>query len=132
MKGYLVVAGLVLGLLLCSVPGISLAQEVEELEYSWGKVSSVSSEQIVVTEYDYDADKEVDVTYTLDPEVELKNVESLEDIKVGDSVEIDYVVKDGKRVAKIITTVEEPSEEEPTPSETYEEEPEYSPEEVEY
>lgn len=106
MKGYLVVAAvLAFGLLICS--GISLAQEEEELDYSWGKVSSVSSNQLVVTEYDYDSDEEVDVTYTVDPKAELKNVESLKDIKVGDSVDIEYVVIGGKKVAKIIT-VEKP------------------------
>lgn len=132
MKRYLVVAAvLVLGFLMCSVSGVSLAQEEEELEYSWGIVSSVSSNQIVVTEYDYDSDEEVDATYTVDPQADIRNVESLKDIKVGDSIEIDYVVSAGKKVAKIIA-VEKPSyEEEYTPSETYEEESEYLPEEIE-
>ena len=120
MKRYLVVAAvLALGLLICS--GISLAQEEaeEELDYSWGIVSTISSNQIVITEYDYDSDEEVNVTYTLDPKVDLKNVESLEDIKEGDSVEIDYAIKDGQKVAKIIA-VEKPSQEkEHTPAETY-------------
>ena len=123
MKRYLVIAtALVLGFLMCFASGTSLAQEEEETDYSWGTISSVSSNQIVAREHDYDKDEEVNVTYTVDPKVKLKNVKSLQDIKVGDSIEIDYVVKDGKKVAMAIT-VEKPSyEEEYTPSETYEEE----------
>lgn len=130
MKRYLAVAAvLTLGLVVCFASGISLAQEEEkETEYSWGTVSSISSDQITVKEHDYASENEVEVTYTIDPKVELKNVNSLKDIAVGDSVDIDYVVKDGKKVAMIID-VEKPSyeeessyEEEYTPSETYEEE----------
>ena len=133
MKRYLEIAAvLVLGFLMCSVSGVSLAQEEEKTEYSWGKVSSASSSQIVVREYDYDSDEDVDVTYTIDPKAELKNVDSLKSIAVGDSVDIEYVVKDGKKVAKVIAVEKSSQEEESTPSETYEEEPEYSPEEIEY
>jgi len=123
MKRYLVIAtALVLGFLMCFVSGISLSQEEEETDYSWGTVNSVSSNQIVVTEDDYDREEEVDVTYAIDPKVELKNVDSLKSIAVGDSVDIEYVVRGGKKVAMTIT-VEKPSyEEEYTPSETYEEE----------
>ena len=132
MKRYLVAAAvLALGLVICS--GISLAQEeaAEELDYSWGTVNSVSSNQIILAEYDYDTEEEVNVTYTLDPKVDLKNVESLKDIKVGDNVEIDYVVRGDKKVAKAIT-IEKPSYEEYTPPETYEEESDYPEEETEH
>ena len=133
MRKYLGIAiVLMFGFLMCSMPGISLAQEEEEMEYSWGAVSSVSSNQIVITEYDYDSDEGTDVTYAVDPNAELKNVDSLKDIAVGDNVDIEYVVRNGKKVAKIITVEKSSSEEEYTPSQTYEEESEYSPEETEY
>ena len=133
MRKYLGIAiVLMLGFLMCSMPGISLAQEEEEMEYSWGAVSSVSSNQIVITEYDYDSEEGADVTYAVDPNAELKNVDSLKDIAVGDNVDIEYVVRNGKKVAKIITVEKSSSEEEYTPSQTYEEESEYSPEETEY
>ncbi len=133
MRKYLGIAiVLMLGFLMCSMPGISLAQEEEETEYSWGAVSSVSSNQVVITEYDYDSDEGLEVTYTVDPNAELKNVDSLKDIAVGDNVDIEYVVRNGKKVAKIITVEKSSSEEEYPPSQTYEEESEYSPEETEY
>jgi len=125
MKRYLVAAAvLALGLVVCFASGISLAQEEEEeMEYSWGTVSSVSSDQIVVVEYDYDSKEDVDITYTIDSEVKLENVNLLKDIAVGDSVNIDHVIIDGKRVAKIIAVEKAPAEEE--------EETEYYPEEEE-
>jgi len=129
MKRYIEVAAvLVLGFLVCSVSSVSLGQEEEEIEYSWGTVISVSSNRITVSEHDYDSGKEVAVTYIVDPEVEFINVELLKDIAVDDSIEINYVVRDGKKVAKLIA-VEKSSYEEYAPPETYEAETEYSPEE---
>ena len=111
---------------------VALAQEEEEIEYSWGRVSSVSSGQIIVTEYDYDKEEESDVTYTLSPNVELRNIDSIESIVVGDSLDIEYIVKDGKRVAKAIGTEEPSYEEEIVLPETYEEQADYSAEEIEF
>ena len=109
-KYRVMLAVLVLGLLVGSMYGVSLAQEEgeeeivaeEEIEYSWGTVKEISSDQIVVSEWDTDKSEEVDVVYIIDPKVRLKDVKSLKDIAVGDSVDIDYVVRDGKRVAKVI------------------------------
>ena len=96
--------------LVCPASGVVFAQE-EDAEYSWGTAKSVSSDQIVVMEYDYDKDEDVEVSYVVDPKVELKGVDSLDDIKVGDDIEVNYVTKDGKKVARVIA-VEKPTEEE--------------------
>ena len=133
MQRYLaVMAVLAMVLLLCCVTGVSIAQEEEEIEYSWGIVSSISSKQIVVSEYDYDAEKNVDLVYALDPNLKLKNADSLENIVVGNSVDIEYVVRDGKKVAKAISVEKTSYEDEYTSPETYEERGEYSPEETGY
>jgi len=139
MKRYMMVATVfVLLFSMCYSSGVSLAQE-EELEYSWGRVSSLSSNQIIVKEYDYESDEEVDVTYAIDSKVEIKNVNSLEEITIGDSVGIDFLVRDSEKVAKVIIVEKSSYEEEYTPEATheeepeeeYEEEPEYFPEEIE-
>lgn len=107
MNRHLVMAtGLALSLLMCFVSNISLAQEEEELESSYGIVRSLSSNELVVRESN-DEGEEVDVSYIIDTKVELKNVKALEDIAAGDSVEIEYVVRDGKKVAKIISVEKE-------------------------
>ena len=111
------IAVLVAGLLVGSMYGVSLAQEEveeeivveEEIEYSWGTAKKISSGQIVVSEWDTDSSEKVDVAYIIDPKVKFKNVKSLKDITVGDGVDIDYVVRDDKRVAKVIV-VSKPSE----------------------
>ncbi|MDD4909449.1 MAG: hypothetical protein PHR44_02025 [Candidatus Omnitrophica bacterium] len=98
------------------VPSVCLAQEDTGKEYAYGIVSSVSSTELIVKDYDYDKDEEMEVVYALDPGVEVKNAASLQDISAGDGVEIDYVVTNGKRTAKVIT-VEKASD-------IYEEQPE--------
>lgn len=111
--------------LMGTLPGIVSAQEEEE-DYSWGIVSSVTSSQIIVKEYDYDQDKDLEVSYAMSPNVKFEGVASLKDIKPNDDIEIDYVVKDGKRLARVITVSREPegAEEEYAPVESYEEESE--------
>ena len=70
----------------------------EALEYSYGVVNSVSATQLVVTEYDFETDADVTVTYELNDKTEL-TVASASEIKVGDDVEIDYKLENGKKVA---------------------------------
>lgn len=64
----------------------------EEILYSYGRVVSIGQGQIVVAEYDYDADTDINLTYSLDPSVELLNIASLKDLKPDDSIEFDFVV----------------------------------------
>lgn len=86
---------------------IALAQEtmppsVEETEYSYGTVVSASNTQLVVREDDYNTGNEIEVTYILDPKLEVNNVASVKDIAAGDSVEIEYLVKDANKTALVI------------------------------
>ena len=78
------------------------APEGPEPEYSFGTVKEVSDQAIIVTEFDYDTNKEKETTYAIDPKVELSNVQSLKEIVVGDEVDIDYFVREGKNVAVVI------------------------------
>jgi len=127
MKRHLVVATvLAFGFLTCSLSTVALAQEEAaeegEIEYSWGIVSSVSSDQIIVKEYDYNSDEEVNVIYTIDPEVELANVSLLKDIVQGDTVDIEYVIKGDKKIARFISVEKayDEKDDEYMPSESYE------------
>jgi hypothetical protein len=106
MKKLLVFAVVImLSFLMISMVGRLLAQQEtkeEMVEYAYGKVSSVSADKIIVTEFDIDASADVDVTYLVDPKVELSNVDKLEYIAAGDSVVVHYLVKDSEKVAKAI------------------------------
>ena len=119
----------------CFVSNFSLAQDEKDMDYSWGAVVEMSSDQIVVSEYDYDLDEEKDVVYKVSPDTELRNIEALKDLAEGDSVEISYVVKGKERIAKVITLEESYLEEEYSATEELDEEIEYVPaelEEIEY
>ncbi|MFH1678202.1 MAG: hypothetical protein ABH914_01075 [Candidatus Omnitrophota bacterium] len=101
-------AVLVLGFLTCFVSGEAIAQEEEGTDLTWGIVSSVSSTQITVKEYDYSSGEELDVVYVLQPNTELQGVDSLENIAVGDNIEIEYILGGDDKVAKGII-IEKPS-----------------------
>ena len=84
--------------------GFDLApdQEAEELDFSWGTVSSISKDRMVLVEIDLETDEEIDVSYLIDAHTEFQNVDSIDDIGTDDSVDLDYVFENGKRVAKVI------------------------------
>ena len=102
------------GLLATAGVGLSTAEEVaEEPEYTFGTVKSVSGDQLVINEYDYDTGEEKEATYAIDPAVELHNVAAVSEIAVGDEVDIDYLDKGGKKTA-IVLSVAKPIEGEET------------------
>lgn len=107
---------LIAALLLVQVPP-SWAQEqvveeaVEELDYTFGEVTSTSGNELVINEFDFDQDDFVDNTYTVDDATEYEGFQNLQELKAGDTVEIDFVTQNGKRMIKHIA-VTEPLEEE--------------------
>ena len=78
-----------------------------ETEFSFGTVKSLAESQLVVSEYDYESNADVDVTYQVSGETAFENVASLKEVAVGDSVDVDFLVKDGQKKAVAIT-VEKP------------------------
>ena len=78
-------------------------EDYEEANYSYGKVLSVKPEEIVIQEYDYEKDQEVDVVYLIDSSTEFQNIAASGDLTSGEEVEIYYNVKNGKKMASIIT-----------------------------
>lgn len=96
-------------------PAVPVAEEplveFEGTEFSYGTVKSVSGDQLVVSEYDYENDKDIDVTYSVSPTVTLEGVASLGEIAAGDTVDIDYEIKGDQKVAVSIA-VEKGGEEE--------------------
>jgi hypothetical protein len=97
-----------------AAPAVQPTAPAEDTDYTYGIVSSVGTDQIVIKEYDYDKDVEVETTYLVATDTKIENAASLKEIAKGDSVEIDYIAKDDKKMAKIIT-VEKPLAEEATP-----------------
>ncbi len=104
----LIVVAVGLGMVF-SVPS-AYALDDEDLLYTYGVVKTVADDQIVITEIDSDTYEEIDVTYMIDPKVEVSGG-SLGAIKPGDSIDIDYIVEGGNRTAKVLTVAEEESAE---------------------
>lgn len=102
MKTLLVILS-VLVFLMCSGFSVCVAQEVEETEFAWGIVASISSDKITVKEYDFDSDQETEVTYNIGADVELDNIKSLSDIEIGDSVDIEFMRESENKVATSIS-----------------------------
>ncbi len=105
------------------------AENAQTNGYSYGTVRSVSSGQIVVTEYDYDNDEETDVTYALNQNTAFQNVASLTEIAVGDNVDIVYVADNGTKIVQSIA-VEKMTPEDESTSEVPEAQPSGSPDSI--
>ena len=70
--------------------------------YSYGTVVRASAQEIVLSEYDLATDGDVEVTYKIDPNVEMENIKAIEEVQPGDNVDLDYVEKDGVKTAVYI------------------------------
>jgi len=116
MIRYFVVLVFIFGVL-----NISYSQEIEpkevaveeEAKLSYGVVKSVDKEEskIVIGEYDYDKDDYVEVSYYVDSETNFIGVSSIDEISKDDTVDIEYVERDGRRVIKNINVAKEITEE---------------------
>jgi len=71
------------------------------LEYNYGLVVSldIAARKITISEYDWDNDSEINVIYSIEPNVELETVKSLEEIKKGSEIEIEYFIdENGEKI----------------------------------
>ncbi len=81
-----------------------------EDRFSYGKVFSVSEDLLILREYDFAKDMNVDVTYKIKPETEFGNIKGMADLRAGDDVVLDYG-EDGHQ--RTVTTLVREEKEEP-------------------
>lgn len=79
------------------------AVEQEEPEYAFGTAKSVEGDTLVINEFDYDTGEEKEAAYWVDSKTEYDNVASLKEVSAGDEVDIDYLMKDGKKIAVAVS-----------------------------
>lgn len=106
MYKYLLTA--LIGAAIIFSPILAFGQEEEEGygDYSSGTVVKVDAvkREIVINEYDYAADSDKPVTYSIAPEAVLENVNSLKEISPNMYADIEYSVdKTGKKIATSIS-----------------------------
>lgn len=87
-------------------PGAFAVEESENTEYAYGTVISIdlAANIIVIREQDYDNDTQANVAYYLSPDTAFENINSLNEIAVGNDVDVSYLTKDdGKKNVKFIS-----------------------------
>jgi hypothetical protein len=71
-----------------------------------GTISQVATDQLLVKEYDFETDSEQDVKYLVNDKTKFENLNSIKDLKVGDSVEIVFAEENGQKVALSVSKEE--------------------------
>jgi hypothetical protein len=101
-----ILSGVLVASLVCALgQGVLMAQEEKEGDFTYGIVKTVSGEAVTIEEYTYDEDGNEtveDVVYFIDTDTEYENVAQIGEIVEGIEVDIEYVEKDGKKVATYI------------------------------
>lgn len=89
----------------CFAAGASLAQEMEdtateaEMYFASGTVVEASASKIVISEYDFDAGQETNVSYEVNAQTQVEGAAGMTDIKRDDDVEIEYQALGDKKIA---------------------------------
>ena len=97
------------------------AKTEPEIQWVWGEVVSTNpvNNELLVKYVDYDTDSEKEITISTDDKTTYENAKSIDEIKVRDSVSVDYAVSaDGKNLAKNISLEKPEVTEEASPAET--------------
>ena len=80
-----------------------MLKDNDEMSYSYGSVVSTAADKIVLSEYDYESDQDVEVSYQVAAETTVENVKAITDLVKGDNVEIFFKEVDGAKKAQVIT-----------------------------
>jgi hypothetical protein len=103
MKHVLSVFSFMLCVCLAFMPVNSSAQDDVESFYSYGEVLSVMQDQVMIREFDYATGEEKDAVYFISSATTFDMVESVDQIKPGDLVDVEFVVsEDGRNIAREI------------------------------
>lgn len=106
-KRILSVLALVVGAVWMSA-GWAVAEDAN-IEYTGGLVISTTDKSVVISDYDYDKDEEVEMEYVLGPDSKIVNAAGLGEVAKGSWVEISYKAEGDKRVVtELLLEVAEP------------------------
>ena len=110
MKKRICILGLV-GIFIFLMSSLLFSQKEEEFQWIWGEVSSIDTakKSITVKYLDYETDIEKEMSFVIDEKTNFEGVNSLGEIKVKDTVSIDYIMEQDKNIARNIS-VEKPED----------------------
>ncbi len=100
--------------------GSSIMEEEEEeplTDWFWGEVVSVGPQkgELKIKHVDYDTFEYVESALQVDEKTKFQNADALSEFREGDEVNVDYIVKDGSSVARILS-LEKKGHSEETPA----------------
>ncbi|MCA9398387.1 MAG: hypothetical protein KC618_01475 [Candidatus Omnitrophica bacterium] len=102
VRGFLSMV-LIMMAVMVAEPGWSM----DDADFTFGKVEEISQDHVTISEFDPEQDMDVNVVYDLARDVILDNIQSLDEILVGDLIDIEYEESNGKKIAKVIAKDEE-------------------------
>ncbi|MDD5561521.1 MAG: hypothetical protein PHT50_05270 [Candidatus Omnitrophica bacterium] len=88
-----------------SAPEDTLQNE-NDMQWTWGEVVNLdgTGKTITLKYLDYETDQEKDITLAVDEKTAFENIKGFDEIKVKDTLSIDYTVGvDGKNIARNIS-----------------------------
>ena len=100
----------------------SPAQSENDTQWTWGEVVNLdnAAKTITLKYLDYETDQEKDIVLAVDEKTTFENIKSFDEIKVKDTLSIDYTAgPDGKNIAKNIG-LESPDSSAAVPAQTVE------------
>jgi hypothetical protein len=84
----------------------AVAQNENDTQWAWGEVTNVDSQAKTFTlKYlDYETDQEKELVLNVDEKTAFENIKGLDEIKIKDTLSIDYLVgADNKNIAKNVS-----------------------------
>lgn len=87
------------------------AVEEEDVQYALGDLVMKGENSLTLSEINYETEEETQETYVMDVDTQWDNIESINDLKEGDEVEVFYRVVDQKRMAMVVAKSEVEDEE---------------------
>jgi biopolymer transport protein ExbD len=76
-----------------------------DTQWVWGEVMSTDSQEknLTLKYLDYEADQEKNIVLSVDDNTAYENIKSIDQIKEKDVLSVDYLIVDGKNIAKNIS-----------------------------
>ncbi|MCX5709475.1 MAG: hypothetical protein NT088_01935 [Candidatus Omnitrophica bacterium] len=83
----------------------SAVQSEPEILWVWGEVTAVDAvnKTLTLKYLDYETDQEKDINISVDDKTTYESVKSLDEIKIKNTLSVDYTAKDGINIAKNIS-----------------------------
>ena len=89
-------------------PSAAFSQDEEEIDFNSGTVALIKSDsrEIVISQYDWDSDADIRVTYAVAPDARIENADSWQNIKPDSYVDFEFMIENDKKTIVYISVYE--------------------------